>query len=243
MRAERSRSPRSRSPKSKSPPHSRSPPRDRSPLQKIPTGDEIISQIHEELAQQLQKEFALTTNLDFTNIDLSSILKKDPRSLLYEEGESVDPGIELKDIEEFFHFLNPLSQKIRKEHIKDLLRRISGCSDREAEKKTNLLFGGREEIDSKTLYSMIKATKFVNFDPIEQAYRELSPDENGKLDPAHLKQLIEGLGLGSIENKDLHLLQEVADIDKDGVITLEDFRALAAEMENYQEEEKKDEDD
>lgn len=168
---------RSRSPHSKSPPHSRSPPRsrsprDKSPPQQIPSGDEIISQIHEELAKQLQKEFSLTTNLDFTNIDLSSILKKDPRSLLCEEGESVDPGVELKDIEEFFHFLNPLSQKIRKEHIKDLLRRISGCSDREAEKKTNLLFGGREEIDSKTLYNMIKSTKFVNFDPIEQAYKE-----------------------------------------------------------------------
>jgi len=241
MRAERN--DRNRSPHSKSPPRSRSPPRDKSPLQKIPTGEEIIAQIHDELAKQLQKEFSLTTNLDFTNIDLSSILKKDPRSLLYEEGESIDPDIELKDIEEFFHFLNPLSQKIRKEHIKDLLRRISGCSDREAEKKSNLLFVGREEIDSKTLYSMIKATKFVNFDPIEQAYRELSPDENGKLDPAHLKQLIEGLGLGSIENKDLHLLQEVADINKDGEITLEDFRALAAEMKNYQEEEKKDEDD
>ena len=214
--------------------------RSKSPPQ-VPSGEEAIQQIHRDLSKQLQQEFALTTNLDFSNIDLSAVLKKDARSLLCDEGEGVDVQVSLKDVEEFFKFLNPYSQKIRKEHVKDLVRRVNGCSDREAEKKSNLLLGGKEDIDYKTLYNMIQETKFINFDPIEQAYQELCPDEKGQLDPEHLKRLIEALGLGSIDKKDLHLLKEVADLDKDGEITFEDFKALAAEVANYKEEEKKQE--
>ncbi len=226
---------------------SRSPPREhrsKSPQspQQVPSGEEAIMQIHRDLSKQLQKEFALTTNLDFNNIDLSVVLKKDARSLLCDEGEGVDVQVTLKDVEDFFRFLNPLSQKIRKEHVKDLVRRVNGCTDREAEKKANLLLGGKDDIDYKTLYSMIQNTKFINFDPIEQAYKELGPDDKGHLDPNNLKRLIEALGLGSIEKKDLHLLKEVADVDKDGEITLEDFKTLAAEMANFKEEEKKEDD-
>jgi Ca2+-binding EF-hand superfamily protein len=208
---------------------------------KSPSGEEAIAQIHKDLSKQLQKEFALTTNLDFTNIDLSAVLKKDARSLLCDEGEGVDVQVTLKDVEDFFRFLNPMSQKIQKEHVKDLVRKINGCSEREAEKKANLLLGGKESIDYKTLYAMIQETKFVNFDPLEQAFQELGPDEQGNLDPEHIKRLIEALGLGSIDKKDLHLLQEVADIDKNGKITLEDFKALATDMANFKEEEKKQE--
>ncbi len=212
--------------------------RSKSPPQ-LPSGEDAIAQIHRELSKQLQQEFAQTTNLDFTNIDLSAVLKKDARALLVDEGEGVDVQVSLKDVEEFFKYLNPLGHKIRKEHVKDLIRRVNGCTEREATRKAALLMGGQEDIDAKTLYTMINETKFTQFDPIRKAYEELCPDPDGNLNVEHIKRLVEALGLASIDKKDLHLLKEVADVDHDGVISYEDFRRLALEMGQQKEDPKK----
>jgi Ca2+-binding EF-hand superfamily protein len=52
------------------------------------------------------------------------------------------------------------------------------------------------------------------------------PQETGRIEPVMLGRMLTDLGLGPISDEDLQVLVRAADVNGDGSITLEDFRAM-----------------
>ena len=88
------------------------------------------------------------------------------------------------------------------------------------------LTNNKTELKAKELYDMLKDNELENFDPLEEAFKLLDPDNTGALDIKRLKSLFSNLGYGQIEKKDQQILLECLDVDGDGEIKLNDFKAI-----------------
>ena len=85
---------------------------------------------------------------------------------------------------------------------------------------------GNNEMDSKTLYELLKSTQIEDFDAVEEAFKLLDVENKGYLSVDTFKQIFEKLDLGEIAPSDEDIFKEVADFDEDGVINLDDFRKI-----------------
>ena len=85
---------------------------------------------------------------------------------------------------------------------------------------------GQNEMDSKTLYELLKSTQIEDFDAVEEAFNLLDVDGSGYLEVETFKQIFEKLDLGEIAPSDEDIFREVADFDQDGKINLDDFRQI-----------------
>ena len=85
---------------------------------------------------------------------------------------------------------------------------------------------GQSEMDSKTLYELLKSTQIEDFDAVEEAFKLLDVDGTGYLEVETFKQIFQKLDLGEIAPSDEDIFREVADFDGDGRINLDDFRQI-----------------
>ena len=101
------------------------------------------------------------------------------------------------------------------------------------------LTNNKTELKAKELYEMLKDNELENFDPLEEAFKLLDPDNKGELDIKRLKELFISLGYGEIEKKDTQILIECLDTNDDGKIDLNDFKEIFRIMKEKEKEEEK----
>ena len=77
-----------------------------------------------------------------------------------------------------------------------------------------------------TLRDLLANNELGNYDPVKEAFKAYDPNGTGFVDPETLRTIFGNLGYGAISDDDLKVLVETADMDKDGLISLEDFRAM-----------------
>ncbi|GMI06240.1 hypothetical protein TrRE_jg11014 [Triparma retinervis] len=65
----------------------------------------------------------------------------------------------------------------------------------------------------------------------QEAFKVYDPHSTGFVDSEILRSIFENLGFGEISDEDLGILVETGDKDKDGRISLQDFRNMLAEGE------------
>eukprot|EP01017_Pseudomicrothorax_dubius_P043161 TRINITY_DN7138_c0_g1_i2.p1 TRINITY_DN7138_c0_g1~~TRINITY_DN7138_c0_g1_i2.p1 ORF type:complete len:172 (+),score=76.23 TRINITY_DN7138_c0_g1_i2:68-517(+) len=110
--------------------------------------------------------------------------------------------------------------------LMDLKKRMAIINPSFPIQEIAMLTNGKPEIRSEDLYEMLKQNELKDFDPLEEAFKLLDPQDSGSIDINRLKQVFSGLGYGDIDHAQEKILRECLDVDKDGKITLADFRAI-----------------
>ena len=77
-----------------------------------------------------------------------------------------------------------------------------------------------------TLRQLLANNELGNYDPVKEAFKVYDPHNTGFVDHETLRGIFENLGYGEITDEDLGVLVETADADRDGRISLEDFRGM-----------------
>ena len=85
---------------------------------------------------------------------------------------------------------------------------------------------GAYEMDANELHNLLTTTSIDPFDPVEEAFKLLDVDGKGFLTIDVFKDIFKKLNFGEISQSDEDIFKEVADFDNDGVINLNDFRAI-----------------
>ena len=86
--------------------------------------------------------------------------------------------------------------------------------------------GNRPELTLTDLQDLLVNNEVVNFDPVAEAFKVYDPHGTGFVDTDILRNIFQGLGFGEISEEDLKILVETGDGDKDGKISLKDFRGM-----------------
>jgi Ca2+-binding EF-hand superfamily protein len=81
------------------------------------------------------------------------------------------------------------------------------------------------------LQDLLMDNEVQNFDPVAEAFKVYDPHSTGFVDSEILRSIFQNLGFGEISDEDLGILVETGDKDKDGRISLQDFRNMLAEGE------------
>ena len=76
------------------------------------------------------------------------------------------------------------------------------------------------------LRELLADNELGKFDPIKEAFKVYDPTNTGFVDAETLRRIFQELGYGEITDDDLEVLVETADTDRDGKISLEDFRGM-----------------
>ena len=76
------------------------------------------------------------------------------------------------------------------------------------------------------LEELLEGNEITGFDPVAEAFKVYDPEGTGYADVEIMRQVFEGLGYSDLTGDDLEVLVEVADKDKDGMVSIQDFRAL-----------------
>ena len=92
-------------------------------------------------------------------------------------------------------------------------------------KEIKLLLGDGA-FTKETLKSLLANNELGNYDPTREAFKAFDPQGTGFVDTDTMRSIFESLGYGDISDEDLSVLVETADVDRDGRISLEDFRGM-----------------
>ena len=76
------------------------------------------------------------------------------------------------------------------------------------------------------LRDLLADNELGKYDPIKEAFKVYDPGNTGFVDAETLRRIFQELGYGEITDDDLEVLVETADTDRDGKISLEDFRGM-----------------
>ena len=85
---------------------------------------------------------------------------------------------------------------------------------------------GKHEMSSQELYDLLSQTQIEDFDAVEEAFNLLDVEGKGYLEIDTFRKIFERLDLGTIEDKEKHIFEEVAGVKKGEQIKLEDFRRI-----------------
>lgn len=141
--------------------------------------------------------------------------------------EKSEPGIEitLEEIEKAFRIIDEKNGG-NKITLNDLKKRMAIINPSFPLNEIAMLTNGKPEIKAEELYEMLKQNELKDFDPLEEAFKLLDPEGAGTINIPRLKQVFSGLGYGEIDAAQEKILRECLDVDKDGQITLGDFKTI-----------------
>ena len=113
--------------------------------------------------------------------------------------------------------------------LADLKNRLGAFYKNVPLREYKFLMNNQSELTLDDLRSLLENNEIKNFDPVAEAFKVYDPQETGYVDTNVLKGIFEKLGFGTITKEDIQILVDTADIDKDGKISLEDFRNMINE--------------
>ena len=146
-----------------------------------------------------------------------------------------DEKISLQEIEAFMSEISEFkAHKVTKKDLRNYLgafpqKTAPGKEPGETKVKKsdiNFLMNGKIELEAEDLFKMLQETNIEEFDEVEEAFKLLDVDNQGYLTVETFRSIFEKLGLGSIKEEDEAIFKEVADFDKDGLVSLDDFRQI-----------------
>ena len=85
---------------------------------------------------------------------------------------------------------------------------------------------GNGPFTKETLKNLLHNNDLGAYDPTKEAFKAYDPNGTGFVDTDTLRQIFGSLGYGEITDDDLAVLIETADVDRDGRISLNDFRHM-----------------
>jgi len=107
----------------------------------------------------------------------------------------------------------------------DLKQRLGAFYKNLPPKDIKMLLGDGP-FTKETLRNLLSHNELGNYDPVKEAFKAYDPNGTGFADPETLRSIFQALGYGEITDEDLQVLVETADADRDGKISLEDFRQM-----------------
>lgn len=107
-----------------------------------------------------------------------------------------------------------------------LKRRLGAFFPNMTAKEYRFLMNNKKEMTIDDLKDLLIDNEVTHFDPIYDAFRVFDPKDTGYMDEDKLRQTFIAFGLGELSDEELEILNRTADIDGDGMINVEDFRAL-----------------
>lgn len=152
---------------------------------------------------------------------LNDIIEREERDGNGQTNNSVI--IDRKDIEQAFKFFD--INKKNKLTPNDLKRRLKLFYP-------NMLNSEYKFLVSDSNFTIEKLEKILNcnvktnFDPYKEAFKIFDPNETGYIDMEVLRNIMTQLGYGQITENDLKVLRDSADADRDGKVSLEDFKNM-----------------
>jgi calmodulin len=93
-------------------------------------------------------------------------------------------------------------------------------------KEIRFLMNNQNEISFDELYQLLRDAHLGSFDPVKEAFKIYDPTNTGYVDPSLIRNFFEAMGFGQLDDEDMRIVIQTADKDKDGKISLDDFRAL-----------------
>mmetsp|Transcript_1786 Transcript_1786/g.2423 ORF Transcript_1786/g.2423 Transcript_1786/m.2423 type:complete len:222 (-) Transcript_1786:272-937(-) len=113
--------------------------------------------------------------------------------------------------------------------LQNLRKRLGVFYKNMPTKEYKFLMNNKSEMNLDDLRDLLIDNEVTDFDPVAEAFKAYDPNSTGSIDPEMLRHIFQGLGFGEITDEDLEILIETADVNKDGRITLEDFRDMIDE--------------
>lgn len=184
---------------------------------------------------QQSKNFSSTANF-FNNDEVKKLIAnlngkgmklKDPTVVHSPKEDEEDIGgipVSKSEVDEFFKSISSFkSTKITRKDLKNFL----SCLPKEFKSKDiGLLMNGLYEMDATQLHEILKDNRVNEYDAIAEAFKLLDPEKKGFIEIQTFRKIFEQMHLAEILPCDESIFMDIADVDKDGKITLEDFRVM-----------------
>lgn len=129
--------------------------------------------------------------------------------------------ISQKEIQEAFDFFDVFGRK--RLSAKDLKMRMNTFYPNLDAREYKFLMGGEGSLTIDSLFEIMESNTLQNFDPLLEAFKVFDPNGTGFIDEGTLRRIMRQTGHGEIDDEDMQVLLSVADVDRDGRISLEDF--------------------
>jgi len=187
---------------------------------------------------QQSKNFSSSTNF-FNNDEVKKLIAnlngkgmklKDPTVVhnnIEEDSEGGGIPVTKSEVDEFFKSISSFkSTKITRKDLKNFL----SCLPKDFKsKEIGLLMNGMYEMDATQLHEMLKDNKVNEYDAVAEAFKLLDPEKKGYIEIQTFRKIFEQMHLAEILQCDESIFMDIADVDKDGKITLEDFRVMLSQ--------------
>lgn len=131
--------------------------------------------------------------------------------------------ISKEDIEAAFKFFDIRNRK--KITIKDLRTRLKAFYPHMSNREFKLLIS-EPNFTIETLTKIVNNPIATNFDPVKEAFKVYDPHDTGYVNTEILRGIMKRLGYDELNDEDMKVLIQTADVDGDGKISLEDFRQM-----------------
>ena len=149
-----------------------------------------------------------------TGSDFNKV-KKNSKGGIYVSREDISSAFDILD-----------SEKTGSIHFPTLKKRLGVFFPEMTAREFRFLMNNKKEITLDDLIELIEDNDIQNYDPIAEAFKAYDPHSQGHIDVEKIKDIFKSYDLGELIDDELDLLKRAADIDNDGLITLQDFRAL-----------------
>eukprot|EP01040_Poterioochromonas_malhamensis_P005308 gene5309-5692_t len=110
--------------------------------------------------------------------------------------------------------------------IATLKKRLGPLFPEMSAKEFRFLMNNKKEITIDDLKDLLIDNELTNFDPVADAFRVFDPESKGVINEDKLRQAFISLGLGELSDEELDILKRSADVNSDGLISVEDFRDM-----------------
>lgn len=135
-------------------------------------------------------------------------------------------GVKVTDaeVEAAFRFFDPEGKG--KITLADLRKRLQPFYKDMPIAEYKFLMGEAKSMTVEDLKTLLADNDVAGFDPVAEAFKVYDPGNTGYVQPNVLKDIFRRLGFEDLSQEDMTVLLETADVDGDGRISLEDFRAM-----------------
>jgi calmodulin len=128
------------------------------------------------------------------------------------------------EIDAAFNFLD--AEKRGKISIGNLKKKLTPFFPDLTGKDFKYLMDGKKELVVDDIVEMLEGNEIHDFDPVVEAFKTYDPEGRGYIEKERLKEVFATFGFGELTAEELKILTDAADVDGDGVVSLNDFRMM-----------------